>query len=166
MTTAQVKPRFDPVRIDAANAVLAMFASDSKIVIKSKVLAVQFPLRKKLVALRWQVRGGQDFYPVWSDKWAHGGTACTALSQLIRWIKGRPVLPMGSWRYWARVGLGRPDGLKMLELLKGAGYPENTPCVLCGRELDGTLDWWNLDGVSGPCCAWTEGCRQKKPEAS
>ena len=27
------------------------------------------------------------------------------------------------------------------------------------------IDWWHLEGVSGPCCHWTNGCRQEPPEA-
>ena len=110
---------------------------------------------------RWQCRHGQDFYPTWSRLWGHGGTACTALAQLIRWIQGRPVLPMSTWRYWAgeKCRLAREDGDELIARLTHANYPEHAHCVLCGRELHG-LDWWNLDGVSGPCCSWTNGCRQ------
>lgn len=165
MKTAMVKPpRFIQERINAANSVLAIFASDSRIVTKGSHLAVEFPYYKKLVAMRWMTRGGQDFYPVWSHKWAHGGTSCMALSQLIRWIQGKPVLQISTWRYWTgdRVGIGRERGPEILELLESAGYPAITPCVLCGLELEFAGDWWSLDGVSGPCCRYTEGCRQKR----
>lgn len=118
------------------------------------------------VMKRWQVRGGQDFYPVWSHRWPHGGTACTALSQLIRYIQGRPVLPLSTWRYWVgeKVRLGGDQGEALLARLVHMQYPEHAACVLCGRRLNG-LDWWNLNGVSGPCCGWSSGCRQKASEA-
>jgi len=114
---------------------------------------------------RWLCRG-QDFYPVWSNKWPNGGTACTALSQLIRWLRGQPALPIASWRYWTseRCKLLKPEAVDILEL---AGYPTLVPCVLCGRMIgwasseDTGLDWWHLNKVSGPCCRYTKGCRQK-----
>lgn len=70
------------------------------------------------------------------------------------------MLPISSWRYWA----SETCQLLPLEAVDGllaGGYPEFATCVLCGKSPIGRLDWWNLKGVSGPCCAWTTGCRQK-----
>jgi hypothetical protein len=110
------------------------------------------------VAKRWQCRG-QDFYPVWSHKYPGGGTSSTALSQLIRWLGGKPVLPISTWRWWASE---RCQLLPMesVETLFAGGYPEWSPCVLCGTRPE-SIDWWSLNGVSGPCCSFTTGCRQK-----
>lgn len=111
------------------------------------------------VSRRWQTRG-QDFYPVWSSIYPGGGTSCTALSQLIRWCGGKPVLPLATWTYWSgeRVKLLSPAAV---ELLRAGGYPEVAKCVLCGAEIHGGMDWWSLNGDSGPCCGWKSGCRQK-----
>jgi hypothetical protein len=115
------------------------------------------------VSRRWSVRHGQDFYPPWSRKFPGGGTAITALSQLIRWLKGMPVLPITTWRYWAG------DSIKLLpystvDIMETSGYPRESPCVLCGRPLNGPLDWWSLDGLSGPCCTMRNGCKQVMKE--
>lgn len=113
----------------------------------------------KEMCRRWMTTCRQDFYPSWSHKWVGGGTSSTALSQLIRWLREQPVLPLGTWRHWAseRVKL---LPIEAVGVLAEGGYPEKTPCVLCGGEIQ-SMDWWNLDGVSGPCCGWTTGCRQK-----
>jgi hypothetical protein len=73
------------------------------------------------------------------------------------------VLPLATWRYWAgeRVKL---LPIEAVETLAAGGYPVDVPCVLCGEIIRGGLDWWSLDKVSGPCCAWTSGCRQKPTE--
>lgn len=146
-------------KLATANAVLATF-NRSQIEPRPGGFYVCWEGRGGPMAKRWICRGGQDFYPMWSHQWPGGGTAITALSQLIRWLRGQPVLPIGTWHYWAS------EKLKLLpkeaiEQLRDGGYPERADCVLCGNEINGQLDWWNLDGVSGPCCGWTSGCRQK-----
>lgn len=149
-------------RIEAANRVLSSF-SPATIVHHRGVGAgwyVTWPSSAgKITRRRWQSRG-QDFYPVWSRIYPGGGTSCTALSQLIRWCAGKPVLPISTWRHWAG------DNVKLLTQavvadLLASGYPESVKCVLCKQTIEGGLDWWSLDKVSGPCCGWTSGCRQK-----
>lgn len=146
-------------RLDVANRVLATF-SPSRIERRKGGWYVCWENKwQGPMAKRWHCRG-QDFYPSWHRKWPGGGTASTALSQLIRWLRDQPVLPISSWRYWAS------ETCKLLPVtvaddLLAAGYPEHVPCVLCGETIVGGLDWWSLDGVTGPCCGWTTGCRQK-----
>lgn len=151
-------------KIEVANRVLAYFAQDTEIISKlnksnKKILTIKWKLYNgKEYEKQWMTRG-QDFYPVWYNKWAHGGTSCIALSQLIRWIKDRPVLGIESWRYWAK------DNVKLLsneavDILENNGYPIKTYCVLCGNETRYN-DWWSLNKLSGPCCNWNSGCRQK-----
>jgi hypothetical protein len=146
-------------RLDVANRVLATF-SQSRIERRRGGWYVLWEnTRQGPMAKRWHCRG-QDFYPSWHRHWPGGGTACTALSQLIRWLRDQPVLPISSWRYWAS------ETCKLLpatvaDALLEAGYPKHVPCVLCGDTIVGGLDWWSLDGVSGPCCDLASECRQK-----
>lgn len=150
-------------RVVVANAVLALFAERTWVAHDRGFVVVNWRhFTGELLARRWMTRGGQSFYPVWSRKWGHGGTRCTALSQLVRWIQGKPVLPMSTWRYWAgdRVGLGRERGPEIVRLLTEGGYPLQSQCVLCGCDLLQGLDWWHLDKLSGPCCNSHNGCRQ------
>ena len=115
--------------------------------------------RGGVIAKRWQCRGN-GFYPVWHHSYPGGGTSSTALSQLIRWLSGKPVLPISTWRYWASETCKLLDASAVDELLAG-GYPKHADCVLCGNQIQGSLDWWRLDGVSGPCCGSRSGCKQK-----
>ena len=112
---------------------------------------------------RWVTRG-QEFFPLWQRKWGHGGTYTTALAQLVRWCGDKPILPLGSWRYWTRPEcyLGREAGPQIVETLKAGGYPDEPKCVLCGIPLIRGFCWWSLGGVVGTCCGMSSGCRQDR----
>ncbi len=150
-------------KLEIANEVLRSFARNVTISINDKRrVIVSFPYRGESVTKQWMCRG-QDFYPVWHRQLSCGGTAKTALSQLVRWVKGKPVLPIATWRYWAS------DTCRLLprsavDALETFGYPTVVDCVICGEEIAGILDWWSLDGLSGPCCGWTSGCSKKGKE--
>lgn len=151
-------------RIPMANRVLDCFAAGTIVYyMPGRGVYVSWDRRGTTVYRRWETMGCQDFYPKWSQLWGHGGTACTALSQLVRWIRGQPVLPLSTWRYWFgdKLQLARDRGDEAIKHLVHAEYPEVATCVLCDQPIVGGLDWWNLDGVSGPCCGWTTGCRQR-----
>jgi len=110
---------------------------------------------------QWVTRGN-DFYPTW-DCGPWGGTTSTAMSQLIRWCQGKPVLPLGCFQYWCGEGirLAGERGDELVAHLKASGYPAEVTCVVCGEKPHG-LDWWSRDGVSGPCCKHDGGCRYGK----
>jgi len=147
-------------RLEVANKVLAMFASDTRIESRQKGWAVTWTSEiGSRISKQWACRGN-DFYPVWNHKWARGGTASIALSQLVRWLRRLPVLPLASWRHWASDKCGLVDP-KAVELLRAGGYPEQVNCVLCHQPITGPLDWWHLNDVSGPCCGRAPECRQK-----
>ena len=146
-------------KLAICNQVLASFAPDSAIIKRTDGWAVSWMGPRGPVTKRWSC-SGQDFYPVWHKRWAHGGTATTALSQLIRWLRGKPVLPIGTWRYWASEKISLLP-LASVAVLEAGGYPKAVDCILCGRRLT-SYDWWSLDGVSGPCCHYrAEGCQRK-----
>lgn len=154
----------DVAKMEAANAVLQTFAPGTTIERRKGGWFVLWSDRWGNYEKRWQTRGN-DFYPVWHREWGHGGTACTALAQLIRWLRGQGVLSIVTWRMWAGEGyrlLRHGDVDAALQGLLDAGYPEVTTCVLCGRSPLKSIDWWNLDGVSGPCCSGRTGCRQRE----
>jgi hypothetical protein len=154
-----------PERLEPANRVLACFAEETRLEIRNhRIWVVWQSYGGKTMERQWLITRGNSFYPPWHNKWGHGGTATTAMSQLIRWVQDKPVLPMSSWHHWTseRVLLGRDRGPEMIRLLTEGGYPQHVPCVLCGNQIVGGLDWWSLDGVSGPCCHWSSGCRQKR----
>jgi len=144
--------------IDASNAVLQSFAPSTTIERQHGGFYVRWRTTRREHCRRWQTRG-QDFYPTWHGQWGHGGAACTALSQLIRWCRHRPVFGISVWRHWAseRCKLLPMDAV---DLLLAEGYPANQVCVLCDAEITGSLDWWSLGSVSGPCCGMRSGCRQ------
>jgi hypothetical protein len=102
--------------------------------------------KDKTVKKRYSARDG---WPVWGDQWGHGGTCQSALTQLMRWLQGKTVHPLRVWRHWVglNVQLGTPE---IIEILLTAGYPENPPCVLCGKPLMGSHDWFNTESGEGP----------------
>jgi hypothetical protein len=146
-------------QIQCCNQVLSGFAK-ANIERRTNGIFVSWDSNKGLVSRRWQCRGGQDFYPVWSRIFPGGGTSTTALSQLVRWIQNKPVLPISTWRYWAGEKV-KLLSQRFVDDLQNGGYPIHVKCVLCGNIIEGNLDWWHLGKVSGPCCGWTSGCRQK-----
>lgn len=157
------------LRVDVANAVLRSFAPDTSIRLDAHGYVVVEWVRSngEKMSRRWMTRG-QDWYPVWHRRWAHGGTASVALSQLVRWIQGRPVMSLAAWRHWAAPGCALlrqqgDDGAAAIAALEAAGYPQQAKCVLCGQT--GHIgDWWSLNGVSGPCCGMNRGCEQRLPQ--
>lgn len=141
-------------KLEIANTVLKSFAPDAEITFVPRVGYKVSHSGKK--AKRWVTIGG-SFYP--TCRWNRGGTATIALTQLIRWLQNRPVLPLTSWKYWCNQKLVEPE---ILEILKEAGYPETAKCCLCDEELVKGLDWWNLGKVQGCCCTMFSGCRQNR----
>lgn len=153
----------DTSKLAAANRILEIIAPSTRIERRTNGWYITWTrFRGASMSRRWATRG-QSFYPVWHRHWGHGGTCTTALSQLVRWCAGKPVLPISTWKYWTgkTVAMGRERGPEIVQILTEAGYPQSVDCVLCGNQIVGGLDWWHLDGVSGPCCGWTSGCRQK-----
>ena len=91
-------------------------------------------------------------WPVSHRRYSGGGTQMNSVAQLIRWVRDLPRLPLDSWEYWASetVRLCNPE---TLAILKGSDYGDKTSCVLCGSpKFQGGLDWWSLNGVTGPSC--------------
>lgn len=86
-------------RLAVANAALRLFASDTSLSLRNGRVFVSWTSCGKPVTRQWQTRGS-CFYPVWHNRWGHGGTCCTALSQLVRFVQGKPVMPMVQWKYW------------------------------------------------------------------
>ena len=82
-----------------------------------------------------------------------GGTAALAIGQLIRWYRDQSRVPLSAWEYWASDKM-RLCTSETVKLLGESTYPDpkKTCCVLCGSDRPG--DWWSLDGVFGPCCAY------------
>jgi hypothetical protein len=85
-----------------------------------------------------------------------GGTQALAAGQLVLWIRDKPRVPLRAWEYWASptVLLAGGNSDRMLALLRASAYDDGvkTRCVLCGGDRCG--DWWNLDGLTGPCCTY------------
>lgn len=153
-------------KLSVCNDVLALFAPDTRIeLVGNRVYVVWKTHSSQLhgvteeIRRAWLSKNG-SFYPVWCRRWPHGGTATTALAQLVRWLRNKPTLPIASWRYWASDRC-RLVPTKAVGLLLAGGYPTDCRCVLCGRDLTVcSFDWWSLAGVEGTCCSMMGGCRQ------
>lgn len=150
-------------RVEQVNQVLETFYPSAKILLDSRNhLLLQWLTTSGSTSLRYWVTRGNDHYPVWHHRAPWGGTCSVAISQLIRWCQGKPVFGMDTWLWWANDRVALADE-RTIAVLREIGWPEKPICVLCERPCAG-LDWWSLDGVSGPCCAYwnLSGCRQQK----
>jgi len=151
-------------KLETVNAAIAIFAPGTTVRRGLTGWLVEWTTCSgKKYSRRWTVEKGNDFYPVWHNRWPYGGTCCNALAQLMRWLQDRPVFGIGTWLYWGspNIRLGKPE---LIEVLLQGGYPADHVCVICGKTIvpsvDG-LDWWSLKGVSGPSCRFSN-CRNKE----
>lgn len=137
-------------KLEAVNAVLNEMTPGTWVERTNRGWMVSWRRGDKVLTRRWCTQVGSSFYPAWHRQWAHGGTCCTALAQLMRWLQNRPVMPIGTWHYWSgeSIRLGTP---KMIKILESAGYPVTATCIACGESISSGLDWWHLGKVSGPC---------------
>lgn len=151
-------------RLATVNQVLAKIAPGTIVIKGCAGWDVEWfdPIRARKINRRW---AAHELYPVWHRRWGHGGTCCTALTMLMRWLQDRPVFGISTWEYWLSptINLAKGDP-GLIPLLKAGGYPQEQMCIRCGQEIPKGrgLDWWSLDGKSGPACSrsWTCDRRQ------
>ena len=146
-------------RLIAANRVLKEFAHETQLSKSpSGHVLVHWSWGRGVISRRWMCKN-QDWYPVWQNKWPYGGTSTLALSQLVRWVQDKAVVPISSWIYWKKIGLFRHSNEECIKILLDNGYPEAVSCVLCGANLTSAIDWWSLGKVKGPCCPMNKDCK-------
>ena len=115
--------------------------------------------RGELRRYRWDAPEGSH-YPTWCNRFPHGGTITTAFNVLIRGLQSKPSVPLSWWRK-------RLNSPVLLATLAAADWPEEVPCVLCGKSIATCGDWWTIGEKgtrghkSGPSCSMHD-CR--KPE--
>jgi hypothetical protein len=105
-------------------------------------------------------RGQGDWPQFGYNQRPTGGTGMQALAQLIRYVRDLPRLPVATWEHWAgdTVKLCTQETVRLI-VLSEYGDPRKTSCVLCGdSEFKHGIDWWSLDGVTGPSCLYGK-CR-------
>jgi hypothetical protein len=167
MYAVETKTGVDPARVAAANAALSI-CSVARLEFVGRRCFVRWDCyRSGPQRYQWVTHRGGDFYPTWHrTRGPWGGTVSTAMSQLIRWCQGKPVLPLSSFAYWCgpNIRLGGDRGDELVALLRSAGYPETVSCVCCGLPPIG-MDWWCHDGKSGPCCGRGPVCVHRPDEA-
>lgn len=84
-----------------------------------------------------------------------GGTMNEVASQVVRWLRDMPRWPLPWWEYlWKRRLTSHWDREAILKLVSENGVAGEDRCVVPGCGGSGTSDWWDLNGVSGPCCQW------------
>ena len=121
---------------------------------------------------RWDAPEGSH-YPTWSCKLPFGGTMTTAFDLLIRYLQGKPSIPLGTWcgMVSGPAKLAGGNGPTFLRALDAAGWPAVVPCILCGKEITLTGDWWTIgekgkrNRKSGPSCSMRD-CRQPEVGAA
>ena len=155
-TAAEVMERTR--RLAAANTAIGLFSRMSLRYLPRKGLFVH--LRQNGLQ-RWQTVSGNPFRPNWTVAVKTDPIRLAMLSQLCRWVIGRPVLGLDQWRYWLAV-LQTPDksAARVLHALDDAGYPARSICCRCGLELT-SAPAWLLD--VGPVCHEGEPCAKRQP---
>lgn len=153
-------------RIKTANHILETLGYGIELYQGNRELRMRWP--------KWNKAGCHDFparlrgdgsWPAFGYRQRPcGGTGIQALAQVIRYVRNLPRLPVITWQYWTsdKVKIGNAQ---TLEIIKSSDYgdPTKTCCILCGcTDFKNGLDWWSLDGKTGPCCMF-EACEEKKP---
>lgn len=143
-------------RIKTANQILNSFVPGVELYTGERYLRMRWDIRKQPpkhdFAAHLRADGSWTKYGY--RQRPTGGTGMQALAQLVRYVRDLSRLPLITWEYWAgdTVKLCTPQ---TLELIRASDYadPAKTCCVLCGTsEYKRGLDWWSLDGVTGPSC--------------
>lgn len=151
------------IRAAMATEVLQCFAAESMIWRRPGGWWVCWDRGRGQVERRYTVGRGRSHHPPWDRIWGHGGTACEALYQLMRWCRGQPVLPLSAWEYWGSDTIRLVDMSVAGKLLSDMDWPTQVDCVLCGTRIEKAQDWWDLDGVSGPLCTFGGVCIEYVP---
>lgn len=137
-------------------------------VLESFQPAIRLYMRVGHLRMYWDVRDGNPRYDypahlrgdgLWPRYGYHtppccGGTGLQSLVQLIRYVRNLTRFPILTWEYWSS-GPVQLCGQNTVELLRQSDYgdPKKTCCILCGSaEFKGGIDWWSLNGKTGPCC--------------
>jgi hypothetical protein len=119
-------------KLTAANEVLAIFAEGTVI---SQGDSLSETLRERGWVVSWTNHRGIKVvrrfsasecsgFPVWYNKWGHGGTCCKALTALIRWLQDRPCEFLAWWEYCTgeSIKLGGERRGEIVGILRSAGY--------------------------------------------
>lgn len=152
----------DTTRLQQANAILTTYAPGCRLATGNHGLLFFCWPGHGGKRVRWVPWSRGSDYPSVSRKLPFGGTCTVATMELTRWVRGLPVRPLGMWRYFCSQTVGMTG--KALELAIAAGWPEQVPCVFCGRLLgkDVGYDHYDRDGHPvGPGCWHTDGCTGK-----
>lgn len=151
----------DPKKLEQANAILVTFAPSCRLEYAHGLYLAWTDFRGEKKRLRWVPNNRGSDFPTINHKVPFGGTCCCATMELTRWVRGLPVRPLGMWRYFCGKGVGLPP--KALELAIEFGWPEQVPCVMCGRFVGNGVDYDHYDHATlkqpGPGCWYTEGCK-------
>lgn len=117
-------------KLTAANEVLAIFAEGTVIGQGDRGWVVSWKDYKGIqVVRRFSTISRDSGFPVWHQKWGHGGTCCYALTTLIRWLQERPMPPLAWWERCTgeEVKLGGERRGEIVDILRLAGYGHEEP---------------------------------------
>jgi hypothetical protein len=99
---------------------------------------------------RWDARGANEF-PTWDRRAGWGGTNTRLFNQLVRRLLGKPTHPRFTMAWLAKsAGHGRAD--QFAAALAATDWPEEVPCVLCGKPTRATRGWWAAGTTRKPAC--------------
>lgn len=158
--------KIDPARLAAANAILAAAEPGCRIEYARGFHLCWTDSRGVNQKWHWFPQSAGSDFPRIYKRVPFGGTGCVIVSELVRWVRGSPVRPLRVWRYWCGPLVGiEPHAA---ELAEAAGWPEDVPCVMCGKTIKPTerFDWYSSRGHKpGPGCWYGDGCKARKESA-
>lgn len=159
-------PRFSPERFAESQRLLAI-VSPGVTMTYDRGFWFNWPSGYRYVCKKWVSISQGSHYPKWNRDTFGGGTTMLITSQLIRWAQQLPTCTLRSWKHWCGESVGlNPNALALaIEI----GWPEEVPCVMCGRMI-GTGDWFDWRGAGINChglgCWHDKGCKGQPPENS
>lgn len=152
-------------RLEQANEMLRLFSECSKLEYERGIYFVWTDCKGNVSRKRWVPTEYGSDYPSVHRILPFGGTCTRATMELTRWVRGIPVRPIEMWHSFVRTG----GASSIIETAKRIGWPQQVPCVMCGRLVGDGIAWDHYDHrpyKPGPGCYYGEGCKAEKAGAA
>jgi hypothetical protein len=109
---------------------------------------------------RWVASSYGSDFPKWHNQSFCGGTGSRVLTQLMRWVRGQPILPLAFWEQAS--GPNYLNNPNVYDLVRSFGWLVIVPCVFCqepivpGQPYDEFA--WKKHRVCGPAHIYVREC--------
>lgn len=147
----------DLQKLAVANNVLSVMEKNIWFSIDKSYLQINWKTwDSRVLTRRWMC--GENFYPPYTLP--TGGTYTVAIACLAQWMRGKKCYPLTTWKYWCGKSVGMTPA-SILDILETSGYPVDSACGFCGKEIVGSRDWYFDLGMG---CRHRQQCENYKKE--